>query len=93
VEEGRTRALTLGAHPDIMVPSKPGPARIDPSADPGDPVQQELSYALAAAAQALDDAALALAPSPEDSTALAEAREGFAERVRQLLPAPWGDDG
>jgi len=92
VEEGRTRALTLGAHPDIMVPSRRGPARLDPSAGAGDPVQEELSYALAAAAQAVDDAALALAPSPEDPQARAEVRESFAERTRQLLPTPWGGD-
>ena len=92
VEEGRTRALTLGAHPDIMVPFRRGPAWLDPSAGPGDPVQQELSYALAAAAQAVNDAALALAPSPEDRAARAEVRESFAERTRQLLPTPDRND-
>lgn len=85
LEEGQTRGLMLGAHPAIMVPAADGPARLDPSAPLGDPVQAELVYALAAIAQAIEEAARALAPTPDDVDSLAEVRLSFADRLRDRL--------
>lgn len=93
IEEGRSRALTLGAHPDIMVPARSGPAVLDPEAPPGDPVQEELTYAIAAGAEAVDEAANALAPSPEDAVRRGEVRATFADQVRQTVAALRGHRG
>ena len=68
---------TLSKHPRAM--------RVDGSAAPDDPAQEQIAYAVAAAAQALAQAAIALAPRKEDRGQRREVRARFAQTLRLQL--------
>ena len=78
--QARARAVIIGLNPDVMPRRLTGPACLDP-------IQEELGFVVAAAAQAVKAAARALGPQPQDSQARKEAQAAFAELVRQRLGA------
>jgi len=88
VTEARARAVIIGMSPYIMPAKRTGPASLDPSAGADDPVQQELAFVIAAAAQAVEQAARALGPRKADSDARKQARRSFGDLVRRRLGAP-----
>lgn len=88
VTDARARAMVIGMNPYIMPAQRTGPARLDPAVGPDDPVQQELAFVVAAAAQAVEQAARALGPGQADASARKQAHTSFADLVRRRLGAP-----
>ncbi|MBI4706007.1 MAG: hypothetical protein HY744_33355 [Deltaproteobacteria bacterium] len=85
-ERARELAAIVGSSPDIFVPATPSPPEaLDPAAAPGDPVEEELRYAVAAAAQALGEAAQSLAPDVREPEAHERAQAELCEQLRVLL--------
>jgi hypothetical protein len=90
VADAHAQAVTIGMSPYIMPVKRTGPARLDPAASADDPVQQELAFVVAAAAEAVAQAARALGPEPAGERARRQALASFADLVRDRLEPPPG---